>query len=107
MDRRRTQNLHALKIHCRSEPARDSSLSVTSMPHVPPPSRAGSLLHWIVVGHKICVRWRSTVRASLLAIALCQSHQCRMCCRHREQAHSYIGSSSNTKSSCAGDPLWE
>ncbi|MSU92683.1 hypothetical protein EB795_01775 [Pseudomonas mandelii] len=105
MDRRRTQNLRALEIHCGSEPARDSSLSVTSIPNVPPPSRAGSLLHWIVVEHEIRMRWRSTVGASLLAIALCQSHQCRMCCRHREQAHSCIGSSSNTKSACAKDPL--
>ncbi|MSU92684.1 hypothetical protein EB795_01780 [Pseudomonas mandelii] len=105
MDRRRTQNLRALRIYCGSEPARDSSLSVTSMPNVLPPSRAGSLLHWIVVEHKIFVRWRSTVGVSLLAIALCQSPQYRMCHRHREQAHSCIGSSSDTKSACAGDPL--
>ncbi|RAI69419.1 hypothetical protein DOZ80_14825 [Pseudomonas fluorescens] len=36
-------------------------------------SRAGSLPHWIAVGHKICFLHRSTVGASLLAMTFYQA----------------------------------
>src|SRR5471030_3026219 len=58
---------------CGSEPARDSSLSDTSMLNVPPSSRAGSLPQGIFCDCTFCERHRSNVGAGLLANAVGQA----------------------------------
>jgi len=83
------------QIHCRSQPAGDGGVSVTDALTGLAPSRASSLPQVLVVGH------RSTVGASLLAMAVCQPLMIWLGWRHREQArsHRFLW--------WATDPLWE
>ncbi|PMW78447.1 hypothetical protein C1X32_30980 [Pseudomonas sp. GW460-12-1-14-LB3] len=73
MDLRCTRALCTEGFKCGSEPARDGggtfSIDVTDREL----SRAGSLLHWIFSARRFCVRRRSNVGVSLLAMTAAHS----------------------------------
>ena len=90
-----------------AELARESGLSATVMPDLPPSSRASSAPTDFLSYTKSESEHKSPVGAGLLAKAVCQPRRCRMCRRLREQAQLLQifcrtqNLSQNTK------PLWE
>ncbi|MDR6162780.1 hypothetical protein QE391_002408 [Pseudomonas fluorescens] len=76
-------------LSCRSEPARDSGMSVANDLPEQPPSRAGSLLQVLRRNANSGQPTNPPVGVSLLAIAVCQSLMFCLNRRLREQAHSY------------------
>jgi hypothetical protein len=76
-------------LSCRSEPARDSGLSVANDLPEQPPSRAGSLPQVSRMNTTSGQTTYPPVGASLLAIAVCQSPMICLNSRLREQARSH------------------
>ena len=85
-------------INCGSWPASDGPAQPASPVSDPPPSRAGSLPHWISGGRKFRLHPNQLWERACSRRGRPVQHQCRLTHRFREQARSHTGSSVDANS---------